>query len=52
MPYPIQVGDTFDILVGDDHMLTTCRDKFNNIVNFSGFWYIPGVDQMLRPGGV
>ena len=52
MPYPIQVGDTFDILVGDDHMLTTCRDKFNNIVNFRGFWYIPGVDQMLRPGGV
>jgi uncharacterized phage protein (TIGR02218 family) len=51
MASDIQVGDSFDIVAGDDHLLATCRDKFSNIVNFRGFAYVPGLDQLLTPGG-
>ena len=51
MPYEIQVGDTFEILVGDDHLIETCRDKFSNIVNYRGFDFMPGNDQLVRGGG-
>jgi uncharacterized phage protein (TIGR02218 family) len=35
--YPIQVGDTFSISAGCDKTLTTCKNKFNNVINFGGF---------------
>ena len=35
--FSIQVGDTFTVQAGCDKTLATCRDKFNNVVNFGGF---------------
>ncbi|MBV8061588.1 MAG: DUF2163 domain-containing protein [Alphaproteobacteria bacterium] len=48
MPNPIQVGDTYSVYSGCDKRLSTCRDKFSNVVNFSGFPYLPGVGNILK----
>lgn len=34
-------GDAFDLYPGDDHTLQTCRDKFNNLLNFGGEPFVP-----------
>jgi len=34
-------GDRFTVYFGCDHTLTTCQAKFNNLVNFRGFPYVP-----------
>jgi uncharacterized phage protein (TIGR02218 family) len=44
MPYAVEVGDAFQVLPGCDKSITTCRLKFNNVVNFRGFPHIPGPD--------
>jgi uncharacterized phage protein (TIGR02218 family) len=48
MPYEIEIGDTYSVYAGCDKLHTTCRDTFNNIVNFRGEPYIPGMDEALR----
>lgn len=50
MSYEIQIGDTFDITAGCDKSLTTCRDKFHNVVNFRGEPYLPGTDKVVQVG--
>lgn len=35
-------GDTFVVVAGCDKRLSTCREKFQNAVNFRGFPYAPG----------
>ena len=45
-PYAIQVGDTFTAVPGCDKNVSTCRDKFDNVVNFGGFPQIPGTDRL------
>ena len=49
-PFTVQAGDTFQIRAGCDKKWETCRDKFNNIVNFRGFPKIPGNDVISRFG--
>lgn len=49
-PYPIQVGDTYTAVAGCDKELTTCRDKFGNVINFGGFPTIPGRNETLSYG--
>lgn len=49
MPFPIQVGDTYQISEGCDGLFGTCKSRFNNVVNFQGEPYIPGPDLILRP---
>jgi uncharacterized phage protein (TIGR02218 family) len=44
MPEPIAEGDTFTVTAGCDKRFATCRDRFDNIVNFRGFPHIPGND--------
>jgi len=43
--YPLQSvpspGDTFTVYYGCDHTPGTCQSKFNNLVNFRGFPYVP-----------
>ena len=43
--YPLQnvpaVGDSFTVYQGCDHTPVTCRNKFNNLVSFRGFPYVP-----------
>ena len=50
MARAIQVGDTYNAVAGCDGRLATCRDKFDNVVNFRGEPYQPGLDKMMRHG--
>lgn len=43
----IEAGDTFDVVAGCDGEHSTCKDKFNNIVNFGGFPFMPGNDFLV-----
>jgi uncharacterized phage protein (TIGR02218 family) len=47
MYYEIQVGDTYEVHQGCDKYLATCRDVWNNVVNFRGEPHIPGRDKAL-----
>lgn len=51
MPYAIVVGDTFDISAGCDKSKAACIAKFNNVINFRGFDFIPGQDEVTKFGG-
>jgi hypothetical protein len=46
MPYDITEHDQFDILPGCNKVFATCRDKFNNVINFRGEPYVPGTDYL------
>lgn len=41
------IGDNYRAVAGCDKRLSSCRDKFNNILNFGGFPHLPGVDKIL-----
>lgn len=47
MPKIIQIGDTFQATRGCDRTFETCKNVFNNAVNFRGFPHIPGIDKMI-----
>ncbi len=47
-PVKIEVDDTFVIYPGCDRMFSTCKTKFDNVINFGGFPYIPGTDRVLQ----
>lgn len=44
---PMRVGDRVRIEAGCDKRHQTCRDRFDNIVNFRGFPHISGEDRLL-----
>jgi uncharacterized phage protein (TIGR02218 family) len=44
MPEETAEGDAFTVTAGCDKRFATCRDRFNNSVNFRGFPHIPGND--------
>ena len=44
LPSPPQSGDVFKIYPGCDKRQETCGKKFDNIVHFRGFPYIPAAD--------
>lgn len=50
-PFPLTVGDNFRVFVGCDKRLETCKTKFDNVINFQGFPYIPGTDAINKFGG-
>lgn len=39
--YPVAVGDTFTIYAGCDHSQSACTSKFNNLLNFRAFPFVP-----------
>jgi uncharacterized phage protein (TIGR02218 family) len=41
LPSPPATGDAFEAFPGCDRMQATCVAKFNNLLNFRGFPYIP-----------
>lgn len=45
---PIAVGDTFTIEPGCDKTLPTCREVWDNVVNFGGFPDIIGIDKLIQ----
>jgi uncharacterized phage protein (TIGR02218 family) len=47
-PFSAEVGDTYDIYRGCDKRLETCRDAYNNVVNFRGEPFIPIVDKLIQ----
>ena len=47
-PRTIAAGDTFAVSAGCDKRLTSCREKFSNILNFRGFPHMPGNDFVIR----
>jgi len=46
LPYAPTVGDQFVVYAGCDKTMSTCTSKFNNVVNFKGFPYIPQPETM------
>ena len=47
LPFPPQVGDVFKVYPGCNKRRDTCKDKFNNIVHFRGFPFIPSADTVV-----
>lgn len=43
-PFEIQPGDGFQMQAGCDRTFITCREKFDNALNFQGFPHVPGGD--------
>lgn len=50
MPYIIALGDTYTIKAGCDKMLSTCINRFSNVINFRGEPHIPGMDAIMQHG--
>jgi len=48
MPEPLATGDSFAVTAGCDKRFATCRDRFNNGLNFRGFPQIPGNDFVVH----
>lgn len=46
LPEVPRVGDTFQIYPGCDKRQATCQNKFQNVVHFRGFPYIPKADSV------
>ena len=44
-------GDDFTITPGCDKTKATCIVTFDNVVNFRGFSFVPGQDNVLKVGG-
>lgn len=51
LPFDLAVSDTFDIVPGCDKTKAVCIAKFNNVVNFRGFSFVPGPDRAMLIGG-
>lgn len=49
-PYAVAPGDAYTAIAGCDRTVPTCRDRFNNIVNFRGEPYLPGIDRAIQVG--
>ena len=48
MGQTIQAADQYQVYRGCDKRLQTCRDVFENILNYRGEPYVPGLDKALR----
>lgn len=44
MPVAVAAGDRFSVVAGCDKSFATCRQKFENHLNFRGFPHMPGSD--------
>lgn len=47
--YRVEVGDQGTISRGCDKRVTTCRDVYDNLLNYRGEPYVPGGDAMSDP---
>lgn len=45
-PFNIEIGDNIKVYAGCNKFHSTCKDKFNNVINFRGFAFIPGTDKI------
>ncbi len=44
---PVVAGDRIHLLAGCDRRAATCREKFDNLLNFQGFPNLPGEDWLM-----
>ena len=45
MPFPDDVtGENLTVFAGCDHTIATCKTKFDNVVNYGGFAFVPKKD--------
>jgi len=52
MPYPLAVGDAYSLTPGcGKRAIEDCYSRYNNVINFRGEPYGPGMDEMLKAGG-
>lgn len=51
MPYAIAPGDGYSIAAGCDKTFTTCKARFDNVLNFRGEPHVPGTDRILQTVG-
>lgn len=51
MPYDVQIGDSYSMVAGCDKTFKTCKEKFDNAINFRGEPHVPGTDQLLKTSG-
>jgi uncharacterized phage protein (TIGR02218 family) len=51
MPYNVNVGDNYTMTQGCDKTLSTCANQYNNVINFRGEPFVPGIDKMLETAG-
>lgn len=51
MPNEILPGDTFTAIAGCNKSLTMCSVRFDNVVNFRGFPFLPGLDATMKTPG-
>lgn len=60
VPFDVQIGDGVTLIAGCDkvHLVDAdgvqtgdCKNKFDNVVNFRGFWAVPGRDATMLVGG-
>jgi uncharacterized phage protein (TIGR02218 family) len=49
--YTVQIGDEYTMIAGCRKRLEDCRDKWNNVVNFGGFSYVPTISTYTKVGG-
>lgn len=49
MVFPVEVGDAFEIFPGCDKSLATCKNRYNNVVNFRGEPFIPSMSTSISP---
>lgn len=50
MYYAISIGDTYSVYAGCNKAMSTCITKFDNILNFRGEPYLPGLDEAVKVG--
>lgn len=48
MPRAIEVGTTYTITRGCNREWQTCKNVFNNLVNFRGFPFVPGIEKAYK----
>lgn len=51
MPFTVLAGDTYSLTKGCDKTIQTCFFRFDNIINFRGEPFVPGLDRMLETAG-
>lgn len=51
MSSPIVSSDSYSLSKGCDKTISTCFNRFNNVVNFRGEPNVPGIDRMLETAG-
>lgn len=47
MPGEIAEGDAYSLRPGCDKKFSTCKNRYNNVINFRGEPHVPGNDQIL-----